>query len=1313
MDSLFPKSSTTADDEQEVNSGGHLNGVGDMARKGTPIRGSTPKKCVDVKLDHTNLSTSASEGLSSESLNEAKTETFCDVKVHMDDIMTSNALECEKEQTNASTRKYRNVFRRDISGLSSNKVFNYSCNRTVNSPSNGPSSRTKHSFSDRTIEMGNSSEDSSRNSDIDSSSNKTIVNSCGNVLTDQIPSVTVSVSHKNIANAAEEVFKVNQTKPNEQVNMTTYEIGCETRNGTYNKSVTESISGNCSKDFKEEKNDMCNKMLMDSLQDMVDSVTFLESGVCTKSQPVDCGSTANSALCGNNIEMKETTNTNKVCETKAEHIRNEETDQKVVAVLQDGCSKIDLFEPDSENCLELHNKQVQGHAIDGHGHLSESDYCVHNSFDEINKIFQNNGGLQFEFNQTKDASLTQANEENYSIEQNLDQSVDFPYCSCDDTQEGSDVPVEQIFVHEGQMYQLSHANIVRFGNLEFYAFLRDDSLHVPLGNFLRVVDKEVKSIFQSAVKFERLQLPCLTLDEMYLLEQKCGVYYDSTNMSLISLVTLQEICVLLLNIQPDSMTLKMLAFSKPCQRTLGTQLRCSVCGLSKKGKHLDKTYIPVNHTGDQNPKVEATVGALTIGGKDFTSFEFKGKVYMSLKNIFQQKLVKLKTLQLRLKKLNSKTIVAPMEIEEYFCMQGVDIDHTMWIDMVTLRCLICMGQLSRPELVRIAQGEFIYKPSYYLFCEDTSRTDTCFEVNSVNGELIRNNYFKATGRSLPFILTKGRNSLAERIKDDGISGNENIDTVIDDSGLINGPRRKYTKSVQTGRIDKNSCRPRKKKTSSDMYFFSENDKMDCNRENENDQEECKDGVKKQCQFRKLSSGGMKMTSQDLESDGKAVLKPGDYIVRNYEKFYEKMDAGYIVGKGNDNTLVHLQSEEKLAASALELAKGIDVFTGILKENKDTLSNQVQQFSDSGYKQGNILGLNVDLKFLETKETTKTDKTDGVPLEAENNSALDEENKAKNYDDMSSENQGSLDNELKQAVTMSNPSSEDLQNFIDRFSTLDSDTVKNLKFCDASLTPNKIKLKNSAENVTDCSEEGMDFSSVRQFKKSQINEVEEVDNCIQFVTGINCIRPEAISEEFLSAEKMRKHSVTTEEHLIKANICEEGDDLRRFETDLHERSIANVEDNDLLCSVETAQVTETVTEKPDGIEGIGHRQCKQDVIEQSEEVSVTQEKTEDVCNSEEDKDLTLEDRTQENMHNPAQNVRLEEKCEVEMAEIQPEQNIDTDGRIGNNVQEMRREMEDNIRKYLVFMYVKEGDQPGFRVKKFKEGAEKVFPGRYYL
>ncbi|XP_045190302.2 uncharacterized protein LOC123547343 [Mercenaria mercenaria] len=528
------------------------------------------------------------------------------------------------------------------------------------------------------------------------------------------------------------------------------------------------------------------------------------------------------------------------------------------------------------------------------------------------------------------------------------QVVEIKYCDCP-ISEGMDVPVEQVFIRDGQMYQLPDANIVRIGKFEFYAFLKDGLFCIPVGNFIRVVGREVRSLFASVIDLKSLNLHSLTPDEVCLLEQKCKNYFDSSNKDLIDLVSIQKICLDLLNLRPDNITLKMLAFSIPCQRQFGSHVRCSKCGLPKRGQGKDKRYVPLAKTGNHTAKVAATVGTLKIGEDEFTSFELSSGTYVSFKDIVQNKIMSLSVLQERMKKINSKAIKAPKGIEEYFFMHSCLVDNTLWIDTVTLRCLVCMspfGRMASKHAGKIARGEYSYEPAYNLLCEDTSKLEKVFAINAKKLTVEEYNIEdRLCNTKLPFILAMTTKKRAESVnsKVDSTTGSvetnkETVKSVLEDNpekhvqveeagsnadttcpGTYEDLRKEQVDSLQG---DDNSeenlncrmnLRPRKKKESpvvkDFLMIFSSSADDDEHFESNSESDYSGSINKKQNKENKAK--------KQSGSDDKVVLKAGDYIISDYENFCKKLDAGLIVKRDNGDALVGLNSEDKQATAVLE------------------------------------------------------------------------------------------------------------------------------------------------------------------------------------------------------------------------------------------------------------------------------------------------------------------------------------------------------------------------------------------------------------
>lgn len=514
------------------------------------------------------------------------------------------------------------------------------------------------------------------------------------------------------------------------------------------------------------------------------------------------------------------------------------------------------------------------------------------------------------------------------------------YCECSGSNEGEDIPIEQLFVCDDQMYRLPGANIIRMGRLEFYAFLREDKFYVPVDSFFRIVGSKIKTMFDNIMKTKLLKYHSLTSYEIQLLVQKQNFSPSESSRHMIHLVDIQEISHLLLMTCPYNLIVKMLAFSIPCHRVLGSQVSCANCGQPKRNSNEDKMYVPLAQRGEHFNKIGVTIGTMKIDHAEFTAFELNGKIYLSFKEIARHKIMSLPALQKRMKKISSGPVIAPKGIEEYLFRISSVATNTLWIDTISLRCTVCMCRLvGRRGLVQqIAKGEFNYSPEYNILCEDTSKIEKVFEMCPKKLEIVEcSRMVEMANTHLPFIIASSRRRNASKAACCKMGNVTYIGELDKDMEETVGDHVKET-DVHVEEIGSNvgvAC-PQGTKEEATTYLddsvtniYNEMQTTDRPRMLKKYQH-VKDVISNASDGKSESKTSKSSISSKRKSKGRTnphehlhsineieILQPNDYIVSDYELFCEKLDTGQIIKLDGSNKVVGLQSEHNQAASALE------------------------------------------------------------------------------------------------------------------------------------------------------------------------------------------------------------------------------------------------------------------------------------------------------------------------------------------------------------------------------------------------------------
>ncbi|KAL3865091.1 hypothetical protein ACJMK2_006722 [Sinanodonta woodiana] len=328
------------------------------------------------------------------------------------------------------------------------------------------------------------------------------------------------------------------------------------------------------------------------------------------------------------------------------------------------------------------------------------------------------------------------------------------YCQCDSEEKGEEVPVEQIFIRDGQMFRLPDVGTILVGKLEFCGFRKQEKWYLGLAEVIHKVGPIFRKEFEEAVLNTR-ELDVLELDanEFDLLLQRSKISRHWQLRSMMELKCLHNIFVNLHKEDKDPV-IKTIAEGPFYRKTDGSEVRCTNCGLKIKdpsdGERLElllkkdvEAPLFEEHYAKPSAKYQSSVGFLHIFGLniELNAFKLKTNDYISLKEIVFKKIFSLTTLQKRLLHLQVRPIRAPSEIEYYFQLHGIEVQRTLWVDIVAVRCMCCLTGMKELDTVTraISCGQFKYKEMLTLITEDTTIDDTVFTLDEESLEICRFN----------------------------------------------------------------------------------------------------------------------------------------------------------------------------------------------------------------------------------------------------------------------------------------------------------------------------------------------------------------------------------------------------------------------------------------------------------------------------------------------------------------------------------------------------------------------------------------------
>lgn len=343
-------------------------------------------------------------------------------------------------------------------------------------------------------------------------------------------------------------------------------------------------------------------------------------------------------------------------------------------------------------------------------------------------------------------------------------------CVCEKYDMGTEIHVEQIWLHMNQMYYLPQVQVLAIGSDEFVGILRDDKYYISVREIMiRMVPK-----FQEEVESYILQGKCdlgtMTIEEFEYLKQRGCI--DVEIHQIISLESLRKMCRYLLNVHSelssDTKKLTEAATGIYYRKILEKHTRCSKCGGAMKCSDILDRYeaidCPVGITykeqkmallqkevienalgkkngspnrirpqqNSESVKIEKIkIGRLMVGGTQFNTFKLKEKCYISLRELVAYKLLTLQVLQSRLENLACRPRPAPSLVDKYFVKNNIEVHNTLWIDTIIVRCMCCLGQQKThmPLQKHFKCGDFEEIWDKELECVDDEEKEVVYTLN--------------------------------------------------------------------------------------------------------------------------------------------------------------------------------------------------------------------------------------------------------------------------------------------------------------------------------------------------------------------------------------------------------------------------------------------------------------------------------------------------------------------------------------------------------------------------------------------------------
>lgn len=321
-------------------------------------------------------------------------------------------------------------------------------------------------------------------------------------------------------------------------------------------------------------------------------------------------------------------------------------------------------------------------------------------------------------------------------------------CFCPLDAKREECPIEQLVAvtlknGTGKMMKQLPVHIIVISMEEFVTFQKEGKLYVSVGEIVQRLipefKKEVENFINTDMDCETNQMSFFELQ--YIKQRRC-VSFQLSNWMLISLTTLRRMCREFLKqkafVRSLSNRLQNAADAPYFVKRLGKHTRCSICGGAVKMLDIADEYVwlhiplpdetevrcgpydivptsmnEVPHDAQTasdrqqgNTKLEGEdrridIKHLFVSSITFHSFQIVtdgskevDKTYVSLKELVESRVLSIQALQVGLIKQQYTPRRAPSIVDDYYCKHSVDVDDTLWIDLLTIRCVCCMGKQS-------------------------------------------------------------------------------------------------------------------------------------------------------------------------------------------------------------------------------------------------------------------------------------------------------------------------------------------------------------------------------------------------------------------------------------------------------------------------------------------------------------------------------------------------------------------------------------------------------------------------------------------
>ncbi|XP_052772552.1 uncharacterized protein LOC128211607 [Mya arenaria] len=315
------------------------------------------------------------------------------------------------------------------------------------------------------------------------------------------------------------------------------------------------------------------------------------------------------------------------------------------------------------------------------------------------------------------------------------------YCKCEPGQR-EEVPVEQVFNVDGQLFKLSSANVMKIGSFQFYSFKKRSGWYLPVALLHKILGPEMQELFDEIAMEGCYNLTIISMgrNEIELLKQKCAFNEAFESTDLIGLNDVRGICRAIANVL-DNRVVKMIATNPVSRKDLGGHCQCANCGLSTRrvGRVIDTfKEIDLNqrNTADTGAVSDLSVGSLKIGDLDIPAYESEHKHYINIGELVTAKIVDSKQTKHNLGTIGAAFVKAPEEImKHYSCKTKERIERleNEWIFVDNLRFVVCMSlnktgkkkcTLDKKSREMIARGEYTFHKLVSVLREDEIKVES-------------------------------------------------------------------------------------------------------------------------------------------------------------------------------------------------------------------------------------------------------------------------------------------------------------------------------------------------------------------------------------------------------------------------------------------------------------------------------------------------------------------------------------------------------------------------------------------------------------